>query len=384
MALERRDRTVTELETAAYTIPTDKVERDGTLTWETTTIVVVQIAAGGERGLGYTYASPAAATVIDAHLAGVVLGEDVLSIEKTWWAMRRKVRNIGWPGVAATAISAVDTALWDLKARLLDVSLADLFGRVRDEVPLYASGGFLTYSTDELAAQVADWAAKGFTRIKIKVGGPLRRERDRLGLCRRSAGDRVDLFVDANGAYQPKEAIRFADMAREFGVTYYEEPVSSDDLAGMRRVRDGVPPEIDVAAGEYGFSEAYFRRMLECGAVDILQVDATRCGGYTGVFRAAALCSSYNRPLSTHTAPALHASAAAAIKPLVHAEYFHDHVRIEKILFDGLPVLHRGAYRLILSAAGHGLSLKPEAAASPYRVHASRHSADGRKVHATS
>jgi L-alanine-DL-glutamate epimerase-like enolase superfamily enzyme len=144
----------------------------------------------------------------------------------------------------------------------------------------------------------------------------------------------------------------------ELDVSWFEEPVSSDDLAGLRLVRDDGPPGIDIAAGEYGYDIDYFERMLAAGAVDVLQADATRCGGYAGFFQAATLCEAHHLPLSAHCAPALHIAAGCSARPFRHAEYFHDHVRIERMLFDGVPQPNDGALRPDLSRPGNGLELK--------------------------
>src|SRR3954453_9724045 len=122
---------------------------------------------------------------------------------------------------------------------------------------------------------------------------------------RRAIGD-CQLFVDANGAYTRKQALAEAAAFGEHGVSWFEEPVSSDDLDGLRLLRDRGPAGMAIAAGEYGHDAAYFRRTLEACAVDVLQADATRCGGITGFMQAVALCEAYGVPLSSHCAPSLH------------------------------------------------------------------------------
>src|SRR5205085_10704766 len=130
-------------------------------------------------------------------------------------------------------------------------------------------------------------------------------------------------FVDANGAYGRKQALAFAAAFAEQNVTWFEEPVSSDDLAGLRLVRDRAPAGMDMAAGEYGYDLYYFRRMLEAGAVDVLQADATRCAGITGFLQLAPLCQARGFALSAHCAPSLHVHPCCAVLPLRHLEYFH-------------------------------------------------------------
>ena len=344
---------------SAYTVPTDAPEADGTYQWDGTTLVLVEVAANGVAALGYTYADAATARFAHDHLAPLVSGADPFDTPAAWAAMGRKVRNLGRPGVAAAAISAVDAALWDLKARLLNLPLSRLLGAARESVPIYGSGGFTSYSDQKLKEQLAGWAAQGIPRVKMKVGSDPGRDPDRVRAARDAVGDGVELFVDANGAYSRKQALAFAELYAGLGVTWFEEPVSSDDLAGLRLLRDRGPAGVDVAAGEYGYDPLYFRRMLEAGAVDVLQADATRCGGVTGFLKAADLAEAFGVPLSAHCAPALHLHpACAATAALRHIEYFHDHARIEAMLFDGAARPAAGTLRPDPARPGFGLDFK--------------------------
>lgn len=351
---------------SAYTIPTDAPESDGTLEWNSTTIVVVEAAAADRTGTGYSYTHAAAADLVNGVLAGAVAGRDAFAVPAAWAAMQQAVRNIGRSGLTATAIAAVDAALWDLKARLLDVPLVTMLGAVRASVPVYGSGGFTSYSTERLCRQLAGWVDNGIRRVKMKVGRDPAVDVDRVRAARAAIGD-AELFVDANGAYARKQALALADAFAESGVTWFEEPVPSADLEGLRLLRDRAPAGMEIAAGEYSYELQDFRRLLEAGAVDVLQADATRCGGITGFLRVTALCEAWDVPLSAHTAPALHAQPCAALEPVRHVEYFHDHARIEAVLFDGAPAPIRGELHADLSRPGLGLALK-HADAAPYAV----------------
>lgn len=340
------------------TLPTElPIETDGTAEWHATTMVLVELRAGGARGLGYSYVDSSAATVIRDLLEHHVLGASVLEIPAIHIAMVKAVRNHGRAGVCACAIAAVDTALWDLKARVLGVPLAGLFGAARTRVPVYASGGFTSTPPRALAAEIEGYMAAGHTRVKIKIGRSVEDDLERLALVRDLAGPRTELMVDANGAYTRKQAIAMAERLATFGVRYFEEPVSSDDLDGLRLVRDRTT--LSVAAGEYAYDPMYVRRMLDADAIDIQQVDATRCLGYTGFLEGDALCDAAGIPLSSHCAPALHAHVAAASRRLVHVEHFFDHVRFEAMVFDGVPEVRDGELVLDLRRPGHGLVLKP-------------------------
>jgi L-alanine-DL-glutamate epimerase-like enolase superfamily enzyme len=345
---------VERVHATAYTIPTDAPESDGTLEWDSTTIVVVEVEAGGERGLGYTYGPSALCTFISDELAEVVAGADALAPNRTWVQMGRHIRNAGRPGLGFAAVAAVDTALWDVKARLLELPLASLLGAVREDVPLYGSGGFTSYSDARLEEQLGGWADDGFRFVKMKVGRDRDRDLERVQVARSAIGD-AELFVDANGALARKEALRFAHAcAEQHGVTYFEEPVSSDDREGLRLLRDRAPQAI--AAGEYAYTLADFARLVD--VVDVLQADVTRCGGITGFLQAAALAHAHQVEFSAHTAPALHAHVCCAVQPFAHLEWFHDHVRIEAMLFDGVLEPVDGSLHPDQTRPGNGLELK--------------------------
>ncbi len=351
--------TIDKLTVSAYTIPTDAPEADGTFDWQQTTIVIVEVEGAGRRGLGYSYTDASAATLIRGTLARVVLDRSVMDPAAAWIAMARAVRNVGRPGVAATAIAAIDSALWDLKARVLDVPLVTLLGAVRPGVALYGSGGFTSYPLERLQDQCAAWVKAGISRVKMKIGRDPEADVVRIKAVRDAIGDSAELFVDANGAFDRKQALAVAEAIAPFDITWFEEPVSSDDLEGLRLMRDRSPAAMEIAAGEYGYDLFYFRRMLETGAVDVLQADATRCAGITGFLQAGALCDAFAIPLSAHTAPSLHLAPCCALGRVRHLEYFHDHVRIERMLFDGAPQPQAdGCLYPDLSRPGLGLELK--------------------------
>jgi L-alanine-DL-glutamate epimerase-like enolase superfamily enzyme len=346
-----------ELEVAAYTIPTDAPEADGTLAWEQTTIVVVHAFAGDTWGLGYSYADVSTAALVESKLAGVVRGEDAMSPPAAWSKMVDAIRNLGRPGIASMAIAAVDTALWDLKARLLGLPLCRLLGAVHDRVPVYGSGGFTSYSPRRLTEQLEHWAKLGIPRVKMKVGSEPALDSSRVVAAREAIGPNIELFVDANGAYTRKQALQIATrFAEDAQVTWFEEPVSSDDLEGLALLRDRGPVGMEIAAGEYGYDLPYFDRMSM--AVDVLQADVTRCAGITELLRVDALCRARGIPLSLHCGPSIHLHPALALGQLCHLEYFHDHARIEQLLFDGVRKPRQGALYPDLAATGIGLELK--------------------------
>jgi len=363
------DDSVTAVETSVYTIPTDAPEADGTLSWDSTTLVLVSVQAGGVTGLGYTYGPPACAHVVRDTLAAVVTGVSAMDVPAAAGAMRDAVRNMGYGGVAGYACSAVDIALWDLKARLLGLPLQALLGATRPQVEVYGSGGFVSYGPDRLRDQLAGWVDDGIGRVKIKIGEDRgrnpRRDLDRMRQARETIGEDVELFVDANGAYSAAQAVRVMAAASDLDVRWLEEPVSSDDLEGLAMVRRRV--SADVAAGEYATDPHYVRRMCQAGAVDCMQADATRCGGITGWLEAAAVAGAFGLDISAHCAPHVHAQAATAVRTGRHLEWFHDHVRIERMLFDGVLDPHGGVVTPASDWPGLGLVFKA-ADAEEYRV----------------
>ena len=350
---------VERLDVSAYEIPTDEPESDGTLEWDSTTIVVVEAHAGDETGLGYTYAPAAAGALIEEKLAREVEGADALAPPEAWERLGRALRNAGRPGIGSMALAAVDTALWDLKGRLVGLPLVDVLPRAHDSVPLYGSGGYCSYSLERLREQLGGWATDGFPRVKMKISREPERDPERLDAAREAIGDGVELFVDSNGAFQRNEALDWAHrLRREWGVSWYEEPVSSADFAGLRLIRERGPAGLEVAAGEYGYVLADFRNLVEAHAVDCLQVDVTRCGGITGLLQAAGLAAGYGLDVSAHCAPQISAHAFSAVPNLRHLEYFYDHVRVESLLFDGVLEPERAELCPDRSRAGHGLELR--------------------------
>ena len=356
----------------AFTIPTDGPdgqEQDGTLTWSSTTMVLVEARAGGHTGIGYTYGDVSTAVLVESKLADVVTGMDTLAPAAAWRRMSVQLRNAGQPGPGAMAMSAVDIALWDLKARQLGQPLFRMLPGFRDRVRIYGSGGFTNYPLPRLREQVAHWAQLDLPRMKIKTSRDPAADPERLAAVRAEAGDAVELFTDANGALNRKSALYWADrFAAEWGVCWLEEPVSSLDTEGLHLLRDCGPAGLDIAAGEYGFVLPDFAALLDAGAVDCLQADVTRCGGITGLVQVGGLAEAHQIDLSGHCAPTASMHAFCGVPSVRHLEYFHDHVRIEHLAFDGLPDPQGGALRPDPGRPGLGVDVR-WADLEPYRVH---------------
>ena len=221
--------------------------------------MLVTARAGGQQGIGWSYTAAAAAPVVTGILSDVVAGWNALDVAGANEAMTRALRNVGRPGIGAMALSAADIALWDLKARLLGCPVAGLIGRARDDVPVYGSGGFTTYDDARTREQLSGWVGQDrIPRVKIKIGESWgsneSRDLARVALAREVIGPDTELYVDANGGYSTGQAVRMADQMDQFGVTWFEEPVSSQDPRGLATVRRQVRP--DVTAGEYSWTLA--------------------------------------------------------------------------------------------------------------------------------
>lgn len=360
---------VRSVDVKAYRIPTGTgSESDGTLEWDATDLCAVHVEAGGVRGFGYGYAHAAAARLIEDTLEPAVQGVDAMDTSEAWESMRRVTRNDGHRGLVKSAIGIVDIALWDLKAKLLGIDVGTLMGRRRDECPVYASGGFTSATIAQLQDQLAGWVEEGTPRVKMKVGRDPEHDVERVRAAREAIGPDTRLFVDANGAYTRSQATAMAHRFHEYDIAWLEEPVSSDDLSGLRWIRTRVPPGVQVTAGEYGSDVFQFRMMCQEEAVDVVQPDPIRCGGFTGFLRAAEICDAFSTPISSHTAQQLAVHVCCAAPGVLHLEYFHDHARIGDMLLDGAIRPENGTMRPDRSRPGIGLELK-ERDAEQYRVH---------------
>jgi L-alanine-DL-glutamate epimerase-like enolase superfamily enzyme len=272
--------------------------------------------------------------------------------------------------VASAAIAAVDIALWDLAAKLRNEPLVKVLGPSHEEVAAYGSGGFTSYTDDQLVEQLGGWVHdEGIPRVKMKIGtawgSQPDRDVERVHKVRQAIGPDAELYVDANGGYTRKQAVRLARTFADQGATWFEEPVSSDDLDGLHAVRDMT--EMDVAAGEYGADLAYFAHMCEAGAVDVLQADVSRCAGITEWLRVAAVAAGHGLQVSAHCAQSLHVHPACAVPNVRHLEYFHDHARVDRMLFDGVLDPVGGVLRPDLTRPGLGLDLN-QRRAEEFRV----------------
>jgi len=349
---------IKNLKVSAYKIPTATPEADGTTEWNSTTLVLVEIIAADKTGMGYTYANEATAIVIDQVLKKIIADANALDISSLNAKMIAAIRNDGQVGIAMMAVSAVDNALWDLKAKLFDVPLCNLLGKAKDSMLIYGSGGFTSYNKKQLQQQLSGWVDEGIQNVKMKIGTDASKDVERVKEARDAIGKNAKLFVDANGAYTVKQAIEKSYQFAEYNISWFEEPVTSDNLEGLQFVREHVPSEVNIAAGEYGYNLPYFFHMLKANAVDVLQADATRCGGITNFLKTGALAEAQQILFSSHCAPALHLHAVISLNNFYIAEYFYDHARIENMLFEGVMQPKKGCIYPDITRSGIGLEFK--------------------------
>ena len=349
---------IKDLKVSAYKIPTATSEADGTIEWNSTTLVLVELNAADKNGIGYTYANEATAIVIDKVLKKIIVNANALNIPLLNAKMIATIRNDGQTGIAMMAVSAVDNALWDLKAKLFEVPLCNLLGKAKESMLIYGSGGFTSYNKKQLQQQLRGWVDEGIEHVKIKIGTEPGKDVERVKEARDAIGDNVKLFVDANGAYTIKQAIEKSFQFKEYNISWFEEPVTSDNLEGLQFIRENVQPEVNIAAGEYGYNLSYFYHMLKANGVDVLQADATRCGGITNFLKAGALAEAQQVSFSSHCAPALHLHVAISLNNFYIAEYFYDHARIENMFFDGVTQSRNGCIYPDVSRPGIGLEFK--------------------------
>jgi len=330
-------------------------------------MVLVEVHSGAHTGIGYTYGNAGIVKIVGM-LKDVLQKQDALQTAARYADMIAKIRNNGREGLSAMAISAVDIALWDLKGKILQAPVSAILGAARGETPVYGSGGFTSYTERRLTEQLGCWVHEmRIPRVKMKVGRDAAADPKRVAAARKAIGSDAELFVDANGAYTKKQALELAKHFAQQNVTWYEEPVYHNDLEGNRFVRDHAPPVMEISNGEYGYAPYNFAQIISAGAADVLQADVTRCGGYSGFLAVDALCEAHDVPLSSHCAPYVTLAAACAAKMLRQVEYFYDHVRIERMLFDGTRDPKDGSLAPDLDRPGIGLEFK-KADAEQYAV----------------
>jgi D-galactarolactone cycloisomerase len=297
------------------------------------------------------------------HLAPIVLGADPLARNALTRALMARAREEGPAGPLVAAVSGIDLALWDLAARALDVPLVVLLGgSLRTQVPTYAASVYFS-PLDEAVDVAAQFAARGFRSIKVKVGLGVEEDATRVAAIREHLGPEVHLLLDANGAYDANAAIALARRCDSAGVSWIEEPVPADDLEGCRRVHDAAA--VPIAAGENLATRQGFAPWIAARAIDVVMPDLGRCGGLTEAVAVANLASAHGVAVSPHCwgssiafAAAVHLAAALPHCQILEFDAHPDPLR-EALLGDALTP-RSGA---VVVPAGPGIGVEVREAA---------------------
>jgi L-alanine-DL-glutamate epimerase-like enolase superfamily enzyme len=312
-------------------------------------------------GLGYALAfggggAEAIQVYLETRLKPLLLGEDPLLVERCWERMYRADRGIKRQGVAAYAISALDIGLWDLVGKAANLPLYKLWGGFTDRVPAYGSGGWPSYSVDELVDEARRYVGMGCRYYKMKIHHPDPRvNRQRVEAVKKAVGDGVGLMVDVNQKLDVVGNIRQAAMLEDLELVWYEEPVLADDLAACAEVARAI--RIPVATGENNYTRYEFRELIERGAARYLMPDVCRANGFSETLRIARLAAAHAVRVSPHVVHELSVHVVGALPNAFLVELI-DWTPAD--LFAGMPRCEEGHFR-IADRPGHGIELAPDA-----------------------
>ena len=360
--------TIEAVRTDSYRVPLEHVLSDSTHGdiphFELVTVRVRD--AEGAEGMGYTYAvnsgGAAFAALIEGYLGPLLIGRDADETERLWQDMWWKLHYSGRGGHATSAISAVDIALWDLRARRVGLPLWRSLGGYDPKVPVYAGGIDLDFTIEALLEQADRFQAEGFRAIKMKAGRPsLSQDVERVRRMREHLGDEFPLMVDANMKWSADQAIRAAHAFEPFNLLWLEEPTIPDDVAGhVRVVREGRTP---VASGENIHTLYEFSTLMAAGGLTYPEPDVTNCGGVTIFRKIGALAEAHNLPLTSHGAHdiTVHLLAAAPNRTYMEVHGFS----MDRFLAEPMPVVD--GFTTAPERPGHGIELD-WAALEPHRV----------------
>jgi L-alanine-DL-glutamate epimerase-like enolase superfamily enzyme len=303
-------------------------------------------------GFGFTYTvgrgGAAVAAMLETEIAPALVGRDLHDVEPIWHELHRDLHFVGNSGVTAVAIAAADIALWDALAHGANLPLYRFLGAHRNEIPAYASGVDLALTLDELLERTAAFRARGFSAVKMKVGGAYREDVERVRAVRAAIGDDCELMADANMAWDVAEAARRLRAFEPFDLSWLEEPLAPGDVAGHAALQRST--SIPLAAGETLFTPGEFSRYFQAEAIRIVQPDVVRLG-VTGWLQVVAAANAHGLPVAPHFIPEIHAHLACAVPNALTLEYLPI---FERLLEQPLDV-REGTARPS-EAPGHGMA----------------------------
>ncbi len=312
----------------------------------------------GASGFSYLSGPRAVRALIHDDISDALIGHDPFNIEALWQDMFWRVRGYGRKGLAFQAISGLDVALWDLKAKALDVPLYRLLGPAHESVPTYGSGGWTHFSIEELVAEQVGYVEAGFRRVKMKVGKDFgmdeRGDMARLEAVRKAVGDDVEIYIDANNGYYAKQAIRMSKQFEDYGAAWFEEPVLADDIQGLAAISRATT--IPVATGEHEYTKYGFKDLISQGGADIVQPDIGRVGGVTEWMKVAHLADAFNLPVAPHAYGVLHLHCAMATPNIKAVEITGPEMERWPVLFEDVPPVIDGQWKPFADRPGLGLA----------------------------
>ncbi|XVH33465.1 mandelate racemase/muconate lactonizing enzyme family protein (plasmid) [Haloferacaceae archaeon DSL9] len=358
---------ITEVESFAVSIPLEQPVAFATRVVEERDHAITYIrTSDGTEGLGYSLGYGGADLIADAVenvLSPMIVGEDPRDTERLWREMFDGTVQIGRKGVMVRAISTIDIALWDIKAKDADQPLYKLLGAYKDELPAYASGGYYRENKglEGLREEMQMYVDRGHDVMKIKVGRlSVEEETERVKVARETIGDERTLLLDANGKWKNKqEAVRACRAFAEYDPYFIEEPVMPDSVELMSEVNAAL--DYPVAAGELEFSRYGFTQLLSAKAVDIIQPDVTVVGGVTEWMRVAHLANCYDIPIAPHYNWDLHVQLLAAVENGLWIEFFHRDTDVKA--FDDVikhPLEPENGMIKLPDRPGHGVVLNDD------------------------
>jgi mandelate racemase len=314
--------------------------------YSTTENVLLELDVGDAVGIGHAFAfiprqADAIRTIV-VDLAETLVGQPVDRVRAVWADLWARINFVGQSGVTVMALAALDTAIWDLLAQRAGMPLYRMLGAVRSTLPVYASGGWFTYSKDELVEEALAFAQQGYAGYKIKIGRPdWRTDIARGEHVLDRIGDRIPLMVDANQAYSVERAIAVGRALASLGISWYEEPVAVQDVDGSARVTAAV--DVPLATGETVFTRFGFQPLIERRAADVLMPNVVRCGGPSQFLHVASLADAHRLPVSSHTYTEVSAHLMAACPNAGMVEYIPGWW---DVLFDDPPIIRAGVIQL--------------------------------------
>jgi L-alanine-DL-glutamate epimerase-like enolase superfamily enzyme len=359
LAERPEDMKIKDVRTTRLSVPLKAPIADSThilnrIQWILVDVLTDEGLTGNSFMLTFDYGPELLQRIVDAELKPLILGKDPQHIAQIWELCHSHCEYTGQSGVAAWGIAAIEIALWDLLGKRLGAPVYRLLGAYREEIPAYGSGGWLSYSLDELLAEANSYLQRGFKMVKMKVGSPdPKRDIERVREVRRLVGENIRLMVDANQAWQPHQAIAFARQVQDENIFWLEEPVAKDDVDGYARVASSI--DIPVATGEREYLLTAFRELLARGTA-IVQPDALRIGGISQCLKVAHLAEAFNRLVAPHFYKEIDVHVLATVRNGLFLEYFS---WLDDLLVHPLVVAD-GVAR-VPQEPGLGISFKPEA-----------------------